>query len=175
MKKENKIKGENPMRKIKIAKVTLNMGCGGDQGKAVKAAKLLKLIAEQEPIPTFATKRIPEFGVRPGLLMGYKVTLRGKKTEEIIKKLLGAKDNKLKRKQFNPSSVSFGIKEYIQIPGMQFQRDVGIMGLECCIDFERAGWSITRKKKSRKIPKRHKIEKEEIMKFMEENFNTTLI
>lgn len=171
-----KEKNENIMRKIRIAKATLNIGCGGDQAKAEKAARLLKVITERDPTATFATKRIPEFGVRPGLLMGYKVTLRGKKAEEVIKRMLIAIEDKLKKKQFNPNSVSFGIKEYIQVPGVGFQRDIGIMGLECCIDFERPGWRIAqRKRKPGKIPARHWIKEEEIIKFMEENFNTKII
>jgi large subunit ribosomal protein L5 len=169
------MKKENPMRMIKIGKITLNIGCGGDVAKAEKASKLLKMITERETTPTFATRRIPEFGLRPGLLMGYKVTLRGEKAKEVIKRLLAAIDNKLKASQFNPSSVSFGIKEYIEIPGTVYQRDIGIMGLECSIDFERAGLRVERRKRKRsKIPKRHKITKEEIIKFMEEEFKTQI-
>ena len=48
----------NPMRAIKIGKVTLNVGCGGDVAKAEKASKLLKMIAGQETMPTFAKRRI---------------------------------------------------------------------------------------------------------------------
>jgi len=64
----------------------------------------------------------------------------------------------------------------IEIPGIEYQRDIGIMGLDVTVVFKRAGKRIRLKKiKKGKIPNRQKISKEEIIKFMEDNFQTKFI
>jgi hypothetical protein len=56
---------------------------------------------------------------------------------------------------------------------MEFQRDIGIKGLDVTVVFKRAGRRVRiRKAKAGKIPKRQTITREEIIKFMEENYNT---
>lgn len=157
----------NIMRNIRIEKVTLNVGAGKDQVKLEKGLSLLKNITGLRPVKTFTSKRIPEWGLRPGLPIGCKLTLRGGKSAEILKRLLDAKDFKLKMSQFdNNGNVSFGIHEYIDIPGVKYDPNIGIMGLEVCVTLERPGFRI-----KKKIPKRHRIKKEEAIEFMKKDFN----
>lgn len=168
--KEKKNKEENVMRKIKIEKVIVGVGGTGDYLE--KGYKLMKLLTNKNPMKTRAQKRIPTWSVRPGLEVGVVVTLR-KDMESFIKKMLTTIDNKLKAKQVSENTLSFGIKEYIEIPGMEYQRDIGIMGFDVTITFKRAGRRVKlRKIKSGKIPEKQIITKEEIIKFMEENFGT---
>ena len=68
----------NPSRDIKISKVTLNIGAGKDQTKLDKGIKLFKSITNVSPVKTITSKRIPGWGLRPGLPIGCKVTLRKK-------------------------------------------------------------------------------------------------
>ena len=49
----------NPMRNIRIEKITLNIGTGKEQARLEKGMKLLKMITGIDPIQTVATKRIP--------------------------------------------------------------------------------------------------------------------
>jgi large subunit ribosomal protein L5 len=166
-------KENNPMREIKMEKVVLGMGAKGDDLE--KAVKLLKLLSGREPSKRTSIKRIPTLDVRPGLEIGAMVTIR-KNPEEILKKMLLAIDNVLKKKQISENNFSFGIKEYLEIPGMEYQRDIGIMGLDVTVVFKRAGRRVKLKKiKKGKIPKRQVITKEEIIKFMEDNFQTKFI
>ena len=72
-------------------------------------------------------------------------------------------------------NVSFGIREHIDIPGMRYDPDIGIFGMNLSITFEKPGYRIKRRKIQKKsIPKRHRITPEETMKFMEEKFNVTI-
>ena len=169
-KMENKT--ENIMRKIKLSKVTLNCGAGTDQNKLERSIRLLELIGEGKAVKTFAKRRIPAFGLRPGLAIGCKITLRKEKAQRILEKLLVTVGNKLSSKQINPGSFAFGIKEYIEIPGLSFKRDIGILGFDVCVALERAGKKVKEKKIKRgKIPKRQKITKEETIQFIKEKFN----
>jgi len=164
------MKTENVMRKVKIEKIVLNVGGIGDQLE--KGFKLLKFLTKRIPTKTKATKRIPTLGVRPGLEIGAVVTIR-KNPEELLKKMLIAIDNSLKKKQVSENNFSFGLKEYIEIPGVEYQRDIGIMGFDVTVCFKRSGRRVKlRKTKKGKIPMRQRISKEEIIKFMEENFQT---
>jgi len=80
------------MRKIFVEKVTLNVGAGKDAGKMEKGIKLIKYVTGVDPIKTVTQKRIQIWGLRPGLPIGAKVTLRNKKAAELLKRLFGAKD-----------------------------------------------------------------------------------
>jgi len=160
----------NSMRKIKIEKIVI--GIGGTEDKLEKGVKLLELLTGRKPAKMKSNKRIPSLGVRPKLEVGTIVTIR-KNTIEFLKKMLVPIDNKLKKKQISENTFSFGIPEYIEIPGTEYRRDIGIMGLDVTIVFSRTGKRIGLKKiKKGKIPKKQIITKEEIIKFMEEKFQT---
>lgn len=163
----------NQMRNIRIEKLTLNIGAGKEQAKLEKGIKLIKSVAGVEPIKTFTNKRIPTWGLRPGLPIGCKLTLRKGKAKELLKKLLDAIDFRLKPSNFDENgSVAFGIHEYIDIPGVNYDPEIGIMGLEVCVTLERPGFRVRRRKlKQKKIPSRHKIKKEEAIDFMKKGFN----
>ncbi len=163
----------NVMRTPKITKVVLS---AGDKDKELnKAVQLLKLVSEKKPqiIKSGPKRRIPAFGVKPDMPLGTNVTVRGKEAVKLLKKLLGAIDNQLRKKQISENTFSFGIQEYIEIPGIEYEREIGIKGFNVTVSFERAGFRVARKKiKSGKIGKNHRIPKEEIIKFMEDEFKT---
>lgn len=164
---------DNKMRKIEIEKVVLSIGALGDELE--KGVKLLELITGRKATKTLSKKRIPAFGIRPRLEIGAKVTLRGEKAEEILKRLLKAIDNQLKEKQISNEDFSFGIEEYIEIPGIEYQRDMGMRGLSVTVVFKRKGKSVQVKKIKRgKIPKRHRVTKNEIIEFLKNKFNTEI-
>jgi len=163
----------NSMREIRIEKITLNIGSGKDQTRLDKGINLLQSLTGIKPIKTFAKKRIPGWGLRPGLPIGCKLTLRKDAAVEMLAKLLKAVDNNLKPSQFDISgNIAFGIPEYIDIPGAKYDPSIGIMGLEVCVTLERPGFRIKRRRlRKRKISARHIITKEEAIKFMESKFN----
>jgi large subunit ribosomal protein L5 len=120
-----------------------------------------------------SAKRIPDFGVRPGLEVGTRVTVRGKSINMLLKRLLVAIENTLKKKQVSDNHFSFGVKEYIEIPGMEYQRDIGIRGFNITVVFMKPGFRVKRKKvKVGKLPKRQFVKKDEIIKFMEKEYKT---
>lgn len=153
------------MRKPMLEKVVLN--CGGTDDKLEKGVKLLKILTGRTIKEVISHKRIPAFNVRPGLKTGCTVTLRGKEKEALLKRLLGAINNKIKKKQIQNNHFSFGIKEYLEIPDMEYQRDIGILGLDVTAVFKRAGKRVALKKiKAGKIPKKQDVTKEEIIDYL---------
>ena len=166
----------NSMKKIKIEKVTLNIGAGKDQSRLEKGVVLLSLIGNGTPIKTMTNKRIQEWGLRPGLPIGCKLTLRKSKAVKLLPRLLESVDNKLSQQQFDDNgSIAFGIPEYIEIPGIKYDPKIGILGLQVCVTLERPGFRIKRRKiMPKKIPARHRISKQEAIEFMSKSFNITV-
>lgn len=164
------------MRTIKVAKLTLNFGAGTDQKKLAKGVKLISMIAGKEPVRTKTTKRIPGWGLRPGLPIGCKLTIRGKEAEDLIIRFISAKDNSLSLKNFDDNgNVSFGIAEYVDIPGTKYDPELGMLGLEVSITLERAGFRLkNRKVMKRKIPLHHRISKDDAVTFFKDNYKITI-
>lgn len=161
------------MRKIKIEKILLSAGATGDD--LVKAKKLLEIVSGKKAQILSSNKRIPEFDVRPGLEVGTRVTLRGEEAVALLKRLLGAINNEIKKKQFSDNHFSFGIKEYIEIPGIEYQRDIGIRGFNVTVVFIRAGIRVKLKKIKRgRVPRKQFVSKDEISNYMKEVFNTKI-
>jgi large subunit ribosomal protein L5 len=162
------------MKNIRIEKITLNIGAGKDQPRLEKGMVLLGLIANSTPIKTITNKRVQEWGLRPGLPIGCKLTLRKEKANKLLPRLLEAVENRLDNKQFDENgNIAFGIPEYIEIPGVKYDPKIGIMGLQVCITLERPGYRIKKRKLlTRKIPARHRISKQEAIAFMSKNFST---
>jgi large subunit ribosomal protein L5 len=164
------------MKKIKVEKVTLNMGAGKDQKQLERSVKLLKNLTGVEPIKTTTEKRIQGWGLRPGLAIGAKITLRGKEAQNMVERLVYAKDNVLKQSSFDDfGNISFGISEYVDIKDAKYDVDIGMTGLQASITLARPGYRVQRKAlRPGKLSRNHRVNKEEAIKFMEEEYNIKL-
>ncbi|NCN64907.1 MAG: 50S ribosomal protein L5 [Candidatus Altiarchaeum hamiconexum] len=167
---------QNPMRDLKIEKVVLNIGVGQSGERVEKAWKLLNLLTKRKPIKTISKKRIPTWNLKKKEAIGVKVTLRGKDAEEILKRCLEAVDWRVKPTCFDGENFSFGIKEYIDIPGMKYIMEIGNFGLNINAKIERNGYSIMRRKIKRSdISNAHRVKGEEAEKFITEKFKVNII
>ena len=127
----------------KIDKIVLNMGLGEDEsdGKKLKAcSEDMALIAGQKPVITKFKKSISNFKTRKGSNAGVKVTLRSQKMYEFIDRLVNIalpriKDFRgLSSKGIDKSyNYSFGIKEHIVFPEVNFDKVDKIRGLDVTI------------------------------------------
>jgi len=162
----------NPMRGIRVEKLTLNIGTGKDQVLLEKAEKLLVALTGLKPVRTVTQKRIAAWGLRPGLPIGCKLTIRKDQALEFIPRFLAALDFKLHDENFDDNgNISFGIKEYIDVKDAKYDPAIGIIGLQCSITLERPGFRIKKRKLLKKsLPLHHRIPKEESVAFMKEKF-----
>lgn len=162
--------------KVELEKVTVNICVGNDKQGMVKAEKLLKKLTEKTPVKTCAKKRLATWQIRPGLPIGYKVTLRRDDAKKFLKWILDSKGKKINKKCIDRSSnFSIGFHEYLDLNGMKYDADIGIMGFEVMATFSRPGYRIkVRGLKSARIPMRHRVSKEEVMDYMTENFEVKI-
>ena len=161
------------MKNIRIEKVTLNIGAGKDQKVLDKAITLLENITGIKPIKTTTNKRIQSWGLRPGLPIGCKITLRGAEALKIVDRLLYAKDNVLDESFFDDEgNISFGIKEYVDIKDAKYDPSIGMMGLQATITLSRPGFRVkNRRIRPSRIPRGHRISREEAIGFMKEKYS----
>ena len=127
----------------KIAKIILNMGLGEEasDGKKLKAcADDLALIAGQKPVITKFKKSISNFKTRKGANAGIKVTLRSNRMYEFIDRLINIALPRIKDfRGLSPKGIdnsynySFGIKEHIVFPEVNFDKVDKIRGLDITI------------------------------------------
>ena len=164
------------MKQIRLVKLTLNIGAGKEQAVLERGVALIKQITGVEPVKTITQKRIPGWGLRPGLPIGCKITLRGEEASKLAKRLLVAKSNTLSKNNFDEEgNVSFGIKEYIDIPETKYDPKIGIMGLQASLTLERPGFRVKKRKiMKRIIPRGHRISREESIGFMKDTFGVKL-
>ncbi len=127
----------------RITKVILNMGLGEDaaDGKKLKSCiDDMSMIAGQKPVITKFKKSISNFKTRKGANAGIKVTLRSSKMYEFIDRLINialprVKDFRgLSSKNIdNSNNFSFGVKEHIIFPEVNFDKVDKIRGLDVTI------------------------------------------
>ena len=161
------------MQKPRLEKVTVNIGVGQPGERLDNAEELMRRLTSKRPVRTKAKRRIPTFGIRPGLEIGVKVTLRGKEAEELLRRLLAVRKNRLSEKNFDSTgNVSFGVEEYIDVPGMKYDPDLGMFGFDVAVTLKKPGARVARRKRARaRIGKKQRVTKEEAMAFMKEVFN----
>ena len=167
---------ESPMRAISVGKVVVNIGLG-KSGEAIERGKrVLEQVTGQKPAQTRAKRSVRDFGIHEGEPIGVIVTVRGKKTKELISKLLEARDGKLSESCFDQrGSVSFGIKEHIEIPGIRYDPTIGILGMNVSILLERPGHRVSRRNRRRsRIGPSHYVTREDAMAYFKQNFGVTI-
>ena len=127
----------------KIEKVILNMGLGldGNDSKILKSCEEdLAKITGQKPVTTKFKKSISNFKTRKGFNAGVKVTLRANRMYEFVDRLINIALPRIKDfrgltlKGIDSSfNYSFGIKEHIVFPEVNFDKADKIRGLDITI------------------------------------------
>jgi large subunit ribosomal protein L5 len=167
---------QNPMRKIRVAKVVVNIGLGKSGEAIERGKKVLEQVTGQTPAQTRAKRSVRDFGIHKGEPIGVVVTVRGEEAVHLIEKLLTARDKKLPESSFDPrGSVSFGIKEHIEIPGIRYDPAIGILGMNISVLLERPGFSVARRsRRTSRIGKAHQVSREEAIQYFRDTFGVSV-
>lgn len=165
----------NPMREIRLEKVTLNIGAGEAGTKLETAKRLIEKLSGTKIVVTSTHKR-STFGVAKNRPIGVKVTMRGEKARAFLINAMKANENMLRPTQFDKhGNFSLGVKEYIDLPGVKYDPEIGIMGFDVCVTITRAGYRVSRKKiRPSKIGKSHRITPEEAKEWVKKEFGVKI-
>ena len=168
---------KHPMLKPRIEKVVVNLNVGKSGEPLEKANKVLKEITGQTPVKKKAKKTIRDFGIREGESIAVVVTLRKQKAIDFLKKILPVVDNKVSKSAFDVrGNFAFGIKEHIEIPGVKYDPEIGIFGMDVCVSVNRPGQRVKlRKKQSKPIGHSHMLTPEESMAFVRQALGVEIV
>ena len=134
---------KNEFQIPKLDKIVLNMGVGEavlDKKHMEAALKDLTQIAGQKPVATKAHKSNASFKIRQGMLIGAKVTLRGKRMYEFLDRLVTIALPRVRDfrgiggKAFDGSgNYALGIKEHVIFPEINFEKIEAPRGMDIVI------------------------------------------
>jgi len=167
---------ESVMKKIYLDKVVLNMGVG-KSGDAIEIAKkALDQISGKKSCSRNARETQRDWGIRKGEPIGVSVTIRGEDAKALLKRLLEAKGDTVNGKSFdNFGNYSFGINEHIDIPGVKYEPQIGILGLGISITLSRPGYAIRKRSKHKaSVGKSHIISSQEAKDYLVKEFGVTV-
>lgn len=165
------------MAQPRISKVTVNIGVGEGGERLEKAEKVLTKLTGAKPVRTFGKVNNRELGVRPGMPIGCKVTLRGQGAEDFVRRALYTRLNKIYNWSFdNQGNLQFGVSDHTTFEGERYDPDIGVFGMDVAITLEKPGHRIKhRRLLARKVPRRHRVSREEAMAFLGGKFNLEVI
>ncbi len=158
------------MKEIQIEKIVVNAGAGEVGDEVEKSVRLLEKLTGKQPVKTESRREAKTFGLRGGLEIGVKITLRGEEAREFLEKVLPAADNEIDASSFDGNgNFAFGISEYIDVPGVDYDGDIGMRGFEVVVNLERPGYRVKRRDyKPSEVGKDHEVSDEEAKEFVEE-------
>jgi len=165
------------MMQLRIEKVVVNIGVGEAGERLVKAQKVLEMLTEQTPLVTISRTTNRDLGIREGMPIGCKVTLRHDKAMEFLKRALWIRENRMAEYSFDPEgNLSFGVSDYTDFEGMRYDPEIGIFGMDVNVVIQRPGYRVRKRRiMSRRLPHRHRVTRDEAMDFMKEQFAVEVV
>ncbi len=168
----------NPWLGLKIEKVVINIGVGQSGERLAKAQKVLQMVTGQKPVATRAHSTNRDLGIREGQEIGTKVTLRGTKAIEFVQRALGTREKQLSEASLDAhGNFAFGIPDYTDFPGFKYDPQIGIFGMDVCVEIARkGGWRVERRVRApRHVGKGAWVERAETKSFLEKEFDVKFV
>jgi large subunit ribosomal protein L5 len=173
---QEQIQLSNPMRKISVGKVVINIGVGRSGEPLEKARHALEELTNRQPSVRGAKKSVRDFNIHKGEPISAMVTLRRDPAYEFLRRVIAANRNILKSSSFdNYGNISIGIREHIDIPGTKYNPEIGIFGMDVCVSLTRPGYRVAKKRDRHPIGKDHRIGKEEAIRFFKAEFGAEVL
>jgi large subunit ribosomal protein L5 len=168
--------GDNPMTKPTLDKVTVHISVGEGGQKLINAEHIVKTLTGQATIRTSAKKTQPVFGIRKGQDIGCKTTLRSERASTFLRRALETRQNLVHEFQFDESgNVSFGVVDHTDFPGMSYDPQIGIFGMDVIVSLKKPGYRVAQRHAAqRRVPIRHRVTREEAIAFLQSNYNVVL-
>lgn len=165
------------MRDLQVSKVVVNIGVGEAGERLVKAQKVLEMVTGQKSVQTISKTINRDLGIRKGMPLGCKVTLRGEAAEEFIERALPIREMRVPVYSFDKEgNMSFGITDYTDFDGMKYDPEIGIFGMDISVVLRRPGNRITRRALlKRRVPKDHRVDRDEAIQYMKDKFKVEVV
>lgn len=167
----------NAMRDVHVEKVVVNIGVGEAGERLVKAEKVLEMVTGQKSVETISKTVNRDLGIRKGMPLGCKVTLRGEVAEDFLRQALSIREMRVPEYSFDQEgNMSFGISDYTDFEGMKYDPEIGIFGMDISVVLRRPGNRITQRALlKRRVPKKHRVARDEAIQYMKDKFEVEVV
>merc|ERR1712151_107269 len=176
MAEESKVTQVPKMKEMRIQKLCINICVGESGDRLVRAGKVLEALTGQTPVFSKARYTVRSFGIRRNEKISVHCTVRGAKAEEILEKGLKVKEYELRQRNFSETgNFGFGIAEHIDL-GIKYDPSIGIYGMDFYVVLARPGFNVAyRRRKKSRVGYRHKITKQDAMKWFQRKYDGILL
>lgn len=166
----------NPMRDLRIAKLSINTCVRPKEGRLDKAAKVLEQITGQVPFKSKSRLTIRGWGIRRNEEIAASVTVRGEKAYKLLENALKVKEFELPKSCFsNNGCFGFGINEHIDLD-IKYDPACGIFGLNYYVVLERPGARVCKRRRCKsRVGNKQRVDAESAQKWFTENFEGVLL
>jgi large subunit ribosomal protein L5 len=105
------------------------------------------------------------------------VTLRGDEAERFLTRALGTRERRIASYSFDrEGNLSFGVPDYTDFEGMRYDPEIGIFGMDVSVVIQRPGYRVTQRRvMKRRLPKEHRMTRQEAIVFMKQKFNAEVV
>jgi large subunit ribosomal protein L5 len=135
------------------------------------------MVTRQKPISTRSHSTNRDFGIRAGQEIGAKVTLRGEAARDFLDRALEARDRQFYAESIDRNgNFSLGISDYTDFSGMKYDPEIGIHGMDICVELGRAGYRVrARRVAARPLPRQARVTRDEARQFLVDQFKVTFL
>ena len=161
----------------RIEKVVVNL-CTGQAGEPLqKARTVLESVTGHKACQRRAKRTVREWEIRKGEPIAVMVTLRKDDANAFLKRAVYALGNRLKKSSFDgQGNFAFGIREHIELPGVRYDPNIGIFGMDVCVTMKKTGYRVKRRRKLKsEVGKAQRITPEESMAYVKELFGREIV
>lgn len=167
----------NPMQRPRIEKVVLNISVGQSGEPLQRAIKVLEDLTGQKPSQRTAKKTIRDWGIHRKEPIACIVTLRRQAASDFLNKAFDAIGNRLHKSCFDTNgNFAFGIGKHIDLPGVKYDPELGIFGMDICVAMEKPGYRVKKRKIARaKVGKKQRMTRDEAIEYIQEEFGVEIL
>ncbi len=167
----------NVMRVPRIEKVVVNIGVGEAGEKLIKAERVLEMVTKAKPSRTLTRTVNRDWGLREGMPVGCRVTLRGEAADDFLKRAFDIRAFKMPEYAWDSAGhLNFGVPDYTEFEGLRYDPEIGIFGMDVAVVIARAGARVRHRRLGKgRIPPNHRVERGESQEFMKNKFGLEVI
>lgn len=166
----------NPMRNIRISKLSINTCVRPREAKLDKAVKVLEQLTGQQPFTSKARLTVRGWGIRRNEKISTSVTVMGKKAQRLLENALKVKEFELPATCFsNNGCFGFGISEHIDLD-IKYDPACGIFGLNYFVVLERPGARVAKRRRCQsKVGNKQRVSAEDAKQWFRESFEGVIL